>query len=63
MVGGSLGASASLVQGVRDALDRFAQREAAAAVDVRSGQLGDRAELVGAVAWAIALAEQASLHA
>ncbi len=63
VVGGSLGASASLVQGVRDALDRFAQREAAAAVDVRSGQLGDRAELVGAVAWAIALAEQASLHA
>jgi hypothetical protein len=42
------------VTGVRAGVDRFAQPTAAAAVDVRSGQLGDRAEVVGAVSLAIA---------
>lgn len=61
VVGGSLGASEALVGGVRAAVDRFAQPDAAAAVEVRSGTLGDRAELVGALTVAIARAEQQPL--
>ncbi len=59
VIGGSLGASESLVRGVRSAVDRHAQPDAAGAVEVRSGQLGDRAELVGAVVLANARADQA----
>jgi predicted NBD/HSP70 family sugar kinase len=62
VVGGSLGASESLVRGVRTAVDRFAQPDAAAAVEVRSGRLGERAELVGAVALAISRAEHVPLR-
>ena len=54
VVGGSLGTSASLVDGVRASIDRYAQPDTAAAVGVESGRLGDRAELMGAVALAIA---------
>jgi len=54
VVGGSLGASASLGEGIRAALDRFAQPDTAAALTVVSGDLGDRAEVVGAVSLAIA---------
>ena len=62
VIGGSLGASDSLVRGVQTAVDHFAQPDAAAAVQVRSGRLGHRAELVGAVALAIARAEQYPLR-
>lgn len=62
VIGGSLGASESLLNGARAAVDRFAQPDAAAAVEVRSGRLGPRAEVVGAVALAIARAEQYPLH-
>ncbi len=54
VVGGSLGASESLVAGVRGAIDRYAQRDIAGALRVVSGQLGDRAELLGAVSLAVA---------
>jgi predicted NBD/HSP70 family sugar kinase len=54
VVGGSLGASASLLAGTRAAVDRYAQPDTAAALRVVSGELGDRAEVVGAVSLAIA---------
>ncbi|WP_182526182.1 ROK family transcriptional regulator [Nocardioides dongkuii] len=54
VVGGSLGTAPSLVSGVRHAVDRYAQPDTAAAVRVVPGALGDRAEVVGAVALAIA---------
>ena len=54
VVGGSLGTSASLVAGIRASIDRYAQPDTAAAVRVVSGELGDRAEIVGTVALAIA---------
>ncbi|WP_244932254.1 ROK family transcriptional regulator [Nocardioides sp. W7] len=56
VLGGSLGTAPSLVAGVRDAIDRYAQPDTAAAVRVVPGALGDRAEVVGAVALAIARA-------
>ncbi|MEP9364450.1 ROK family transcriptional regulator [Nocardioides sp. CN2-186] len=54
VVGGSLGASASLTQAIRDSVDRYAQPDTAAALRVVSGELGDRAEVVGAISLAIA---------
>ena len=54
VVGGSLGSSEALVDGVRASVDRYAQPDTAAAVRVASGRLGDRAELMGAVSLAIA---------
>jgi predicted NBD/HSP70 family sugar kinase/biotin operon repressor len=54
VVGGSLGASPALVAGVRAAIDRYAQPDAAEALDVVSGALGDRAEIVGALGLAVA---------
>ena len=60
VLGGSLGASASLRDGVRAAVDRYAQPDTAAAVRVVAAELGDRAELVGAVALAIARSRDAS---
>ena len=54
VVGGSLGTSPSLGEGIRAAIDRYAQPDTAAAVRVVSGQLGDRAEVVGALSLAIA---------
>jgi predicted NBD/HSP70 family sugar kinase len=54
VMGGSLGTSASLVSGLRSAIDRYAQPDIAAAVRVVSGELGDRAEVLGAVSLAIA---------
>ncbi len=54
VVGGSLGTSASLVAGIRASIDRYAQPDTAAAVRVVSGELGDRAEIIGTVALAIA---------
>jgi predicted NBD/HSP70 family sugar kinase/biotin operon repressor len=60
VLGGSLGASASLRDGVRAAVDRYAQPDTAAAVRVVAAQLGDRAELVGAVALATARSRDSS---
>ena len=54
VVGGSLGRSPSMVEGLRASIDRYAQPDTAAAVRVVSGQLGDRAEVVGALSLAIA---------
>ena len=54
VVGGSLGTSASLVAGIRASIDRYSQPDTAAAVRVVSGELGDRAEIIGTVALAIA---------
>jgi predicted NBD/HSP70 family sugar kinase len=55
VVGGTLGGSASLLEGLRASIDRYAQPDTAAALDVVPGALGDRSEVVGAVALAIAL--------
>ncbi|WP_224769404.1 ROK family protein [Nocardioides ochotonae] len=52
VLGGVLGATASTVSGTREAIDRFAQPGAASAVRVVAGELGDRAEALGAVALA-----------
>lgn len=54
VVGGSLGSSAALVRGMRESIDRHAQPDTASAVRIVSGELGDRAELLGAVSLAIA---------
>jgi predicted NBD/HSP70 family sugar kinase len=54
VVGGKIGAAGSLLDGLRRAIDRYAQPDTAAAVEVVPGELGDRAEMIGAVALAIA---------
>jgi predicted NBD/HSP70 family sugar kinase len=54
VVGGTLGRSPSLVEGLRASIDRYAQPDTAAALEVAPGALGDRSEVVGAVALAIA---------
>jgi predicted NBD/HSP70 family sugar kinase/biotin operon repressor len=59
VLGGPLGSARSLVAGVRDSVDRYAQPNAAAAVKVVSAALGERAEVTGAVALAIARAAMA----
>lgn len=54
VMGGELGTYGDPVTaGVREALDRYAQPATAAAVDVRTAALGERAELMGAIAMAI----------
>jgi predicted NBD/HSP70 family sugar kinase/biotin operon repressor len=58
VVGGSLGASPTLVEAIRAGLDRFAHPEAAASVQVVSGHFGSRAELMGALALAISRAAE-----
>ena len=54
VVGGTLGGSPTLVEGLRGALDRYAQPDTAAALEVVPGALGVRSSVVGAVALAIA---------
>jgi predicted NBD/HSP70 family sugar kinase len=54
VVGGPLGTSPALGGAIRDSVDRYAQPDTAAALRVVPGQLGDRAEVVGAVSLAIA---------
>ncbi|MBS2937421.1 ROK family transcriptional regulator [Nocardioides sp. J2M5] len=56
VLGGPFGAASSVVEGVRRALDRYAQPATAGAVEVRSAELGERAGIVGAVALAVAMA-------
>jgi predicted NBD/HSP70 family sugar kinase len=53
VLGGSLGASGSLAEGIRLSIDRYAQPDTAAAVQVVPGELGDRAEVVGAISLAV----------
>jgi predicted NBD/HSP70 family sugar kinase len=54
VVGGSLGTSESLLAGVRASIDRYAQPDTAAAVRVAAAELGDHAEVTGAIALAVA---------
>jgi predicted NBD/HSP70 family sugar kinase len=55
VVGGDLSlAGDALLDGVREEIDRYSLPGAAAAVEVRSGILGDRAEVLGALALVIA---------
>lgn len=61
VIGGTVGASTSLVAGIRSAIDQRARPEAAASVTVVSGLLGGRAELVGAVAMAVSRAGESVL--
>ncbi|GAA1154288.1 ROK family transcriptional regulator [Ornithinicoccus hortensis] len=62
VVGGSLGASTALLGGIREAVDRYAQPNAADAVSVVPGELGERAELMGALATALAQQRSALLR-
>lgn len=55
IVGGELAiAAAPLLAGIRESIDRYAQPAAADAVRIRTAELGLRAELVGAIATALA---------
>ncbi len=55
VVGGELSAAGDpLLDGIRESIDRYALPAAAAAVEVRPGSLGERAELLGALALVIA---------
>jgi predicted NBD/HSP70 family sugar kinase len=58
VVGGSLGASPTLVEAIRGGVDRYAHPEAAASVLVVSGRFGGRAELMGSLALAIGRAAE-----
>jgi predicted NBD/HSP70 family sugar kinase len=58
VVGGSLGASPTLVEAIRETVDRYAHPEAAASVQVVSGHFGARAELMGSLALAISRAAE-----
>jgi predicted NBD/HSP70 family sugar kinase len=58
VVGGSLGASPTLVEAIRGGVDRYAHPEAAASVHVVSGRFGGRAELMGSLALAIGRAAE-----
>ena len=55
VIGGPLGGAASVVDAVRRAVDRYAQPATAEAVEVTSGELGERAEIMGAVTMAVAM--------
>jgi predicted NBD/HSP70 family sugar kinase len=59
IVGGDLSlAGDSLLDGIREAIDRYALPGAAAAVEVRAAVLGERAEVLGALALVIADTER-----
>lgn len=58
VVGGSLGASPTLVAAIRNGVDRYAHPEAAASCEVVSGEFGGRAELMGSLALAISRAAE-----
>jgi predicted NBD/HSP70 family sugar kinase len=54
IVGGELSAAGEpLLSGIRDAIDRYAMPGSARNVEVRPGMLGDRAEVLGALALVI----------
>ena len=52
VVGGDVGSARSLLRGLSDSVQRYAQPDTAAALEVRPGELGERAELMGALALA-----------
>lgn len=52
VVGGDVGSARSLLRGISDSVQRYAQPDTAAALRVTPGELGDRAELLGALALA-----------
>jgi len=56
VIGGPLCSATSLLAGVRESVDRYAQPNAAAALRVAPAALGERAEVTGALAMAIARA-------
>jgi predicted NBD/HSP70 family sugar kinase len=58
VIGGSLGASPTLVAAIRDGVDRYAHPEAAASCEVVSGKFGGRAELMGSLALAVSRAAE-----
>ena len=58
VVGGSLGASPTLVAAIRNGVDRYAHPEAAASCEVVSGRFGGRAELMGSLALAVSRAAE-----
>jgi predicted NBD/HSP70 family sugar kinase/biotin operon repressor len=58
VVGGSLGASPTLVAAIRSGVDLYAHPEAAASCEVVSGKFGGRAELMGSLALAISRAAE-----
>ena len=60
VVGGSLGVSPTLVEAIRETVDRHAHPEAAASLRVVSGHFGPRAELMGSLALAINRAAEAA---
>jgi predicted NBD/HSP70 family sugar kinase len=55
IVGGDLGVAAapSLLKGIREALDRYALPPVRAAIELKAGVLGERAEVLGALALVI----------
>jgi predicted NBD/HSP70 family sugar kinase/biotin operon repressor len=55
IVGGDLGVAAarSLINGIREALDRYALPPVRRAIELRAGVLGERAEVLGALALVI----------
>jgi predicted NBD/HSP70 family sugar kinase len=59
IVGGDLGpVGGPLLTGIRDSLDRYALPTVVEALDVRAGVLGERAEVLGALALVIGNAER-----
>jgi predicted NBD/HSP70 family sugar kinase len=59
ILGGELSAAGDpLVNGVRDAIDRYAMPGAAARVEVKAGVLGERAEVLGSLALVISDTER-----
>jgi predicted NBD/HSP70 family sugar kinase len=59
VVGGDLSPAGSpLLEGIREAIDRYALPGAAEAVEVKAGVLGERAEVLGALAVVIADTER-----
>ena len=53
VVGGAMGASTALLNGIRDSVDRYAQPDIAATIRITAGALGERAEVMGALALAM----------
>ena len=60
VMGGGIGSASATIAGIRESLNRHAQPNSAAAVEVVRGELGVRAELMGAVAAALATSAPAN---
>jgi len=53
VIGGDLGRSSAFLRGIRDSVDRYAQPDIAAALEVVASSLGTRASLMGALVVAM----------